>query len=41
MLSAVVKKDNGIDIESAPREQRVNDNLTSADRAYKNNGDGK
>uniref|UniRef100_A0A7N5P0I6 Uncharacterized protein n=1 Tax=Ailuropoda melanoleuca TaxID=9646 RepID=A0A7N5P0I6_AILME len=41
VLSAIAKKDNGIDTESAPREQTVNDNLTSADRAYKNNGDGK
>lgn len=40
MLSAIGEKDNGIDMESAPREQTVNDNLTSADRASKNNGDG-
>ncbi|XP_038445577.1 ankyrin repeat domain-containing protein 26-like, partial [Canis lupus familiaris] len=35
---AIEKKDNGIDIiESAPQKQTVNDNLTSADRAHKNN----
>ncbi|XP_040501170.1 translation initiation factor IF-2-like [Ursus maritimus] len=39
VLSAIGEKDNGIDMESAPREQTVNDNLTSADRASKNNGD--
>ncbi|XP_057160691.1 ankyrin repeat domain-containing protein 26-like [Ursus arctos] len=39
VLSAIGEKDNGIDMKSAPREQTVNDNLTSADRASKNNGD--
>ncbi|XP_057160628.1 ankyrin repeat domain-containing protein 26-like [Ursus arctos] len=39
VLSAIGEKDNGIDMESAPREQTVNDSLTSADRASKNNGD--
>ncbi|XP_045652600.1 ankyrin repeat domain-containing protein 26-like isoform X2 [Ursus americanus] len=39
VLSAIGEKDNGIDMESAPREQTVNDNLTSAARASKNNGD--
>ncbi|XP_077931368.1 ankyrin repeat domain-containing protein 26-like isoform X1 [Halichoerus grypus] len=35
---AIGKKDNGINItESAPQEQTVKDNLTSADRAYKSN----
>uniref|UniRef100_A0A8C0RQF4 Uncharacterized protein n=1 Tax=Canis lupus familiaris TaxID=9615 RepID=A0A8C0RQF4_CANLF len=38
MKPAIGKKDNGIDIiESASQEQAVNDNLTSADRAHKNN----
>ncbi|CAD7680173.1 unnamed protein product [Nyctereutes procyonoides] len=38
MKPASGKKDNGVDIiESAPQEQAVNDNLTSADRAHKNN----
>lgn len=40
MLSAIGKKDNGIDMESAPQGQTVDDNLTSAARASKNNGDG-
>ncbi|XP_045652584.1 ankyrin repeat domain-containing protein 26-like isoform X4 [Ursus americanus] len=39
VLSAIGEKDNGIDMESPPGEQTVNDNLTSADRASKNNGD--
>jgi len=35
---ATGKEDNGINItESAPQEQTVKDNLTSADRAYKSN----
>ena len=42
MKPAIGKKDNGIDIiESASQEQAVNDNLTSADRAHKNNTSGK
>jgi len=35
---ATGKEDSGINItQSAPQEQTVNDNLTSADRAYKSN----
>lgn len=42
MQPAIGKQDDGISItESAPQEQTVNDNLTSADRAYKSNSSGK
>lgn len=42
MQPATGKEDNGINItQSAPQEQTVKDNLTSADRAYKSNSSGK